>query len=159
MKGISSVIAIAAAVVVCARSSMAIEGSILVDGQCYVQVVPNERIQESPDWDPLTDRCPLEPGKAARLALHTLKAAIPGVTYAEVDHIGLMKEVEGKWLYMVQLYLTPKAKQFWESDGAEGSRGDADYATLFVCMDGTAGSIVKANTQDGFHKTDAGESR
>lgn len=123
--------------------------SILVKGKSYRQTVDGQTSAVRGEWEPLKQPCPLSPGKAVRLAADTLKARLPEIEFIEVSTISLNRFPEEKpvhkprWYYVVNLYLHPKAESFWENEDLSTSRekGERDYATVFVSLDGSVPDI------------------
>ena len=112
--------------------TVTIEGSVLVKEQAYKQTLDGKTASTQPSWDPLKEKCPLEPSKAVQLALDKLKASIPDAALLKLESVNLDKVpgMQNKWNYVVNFF-----EKLDPSDG--------DYANVIVCLDGTVPPFVK----------------
>lgn len=111
--------------------SITITGDAKVNGQVYLQMLDDEALAKQPAWDLETKPCPLDPGKAAQLAVQVLKKTFPSTNHLKLDSIGLhsVEDMKGKWYYWVSFY------------GRRAS-GERDSANVIVCFDGTVPKFV-----------------
>lgn len=115
-----------------AVDDVSVEGSVLVKDQAYRQTLDGKTFAKQPSWDPLREKCPLDPAKAAQLATAKLKAAFPQADHLKLSSISVDKvpAMQSKWHYLVNFFQDP--------DSMEG-----DYANVVVCFDGTVPKFEK----------------
>jgi hypothetical protein len=108
------------------------EGSVLVKGQAYKQTLDGKTVAKQPSWNPLKEKCPLDPSKAVQLATAKLKATFPKATHLTLSSVSVEKvpAAKNKWHYFVNFFQNP--------DSMEG-----DYANVIVCLDGTVPKFQK----------------
>lgn len=113
-------------------ANVTMEGAVLVKGQAYKQTIDGKTASKQPSWDPLKEKCPLDPSKAVQLAVEKLRAGIPNSIHLKLASVSLDKVpgMQNKWHYTVNFFEKP-----------ESSEGD--FANVFVNLDGTVPPFLK----------------
>lgn len=131
-----TVCAIVVAMTVCglaqeANVRVTVEGAVLVKGQAYKQTVDGKMVSKQPSWDPLKEKCPLDPSKAVQLGIEKLMAGIPSATQLKLASVSLnqVPSMTNKWYYIVTFFEKPDSS-------------DGDSANVIVCLDGTVPPFV-----------------
>ncbi|MBI3987492.1 MAG: hypothetical protein HY343_11260 [Lentisphaerae bacterium] len=114
------------------NANITVEGSALVKGQVYTQTIEDKTVSKQPSWDPLKEKCPLDPNKAVQLAVEKLTAGIPNANHLKLASISLIKvpSLQNKWHYFVNFF-----EKLDPSDG--------EFANVIVSLDGTVPPFVK----------------
>lgn len=112
-----------------ANVDVTIEGSVLMKGKAFKQVLEGKTVANQPSWKPLEQKCPLGPSKAAQLATAKLKKSAPHLKLSSVS-VEKVPAMKDKWYYMVNFFQDP--------DSMEG-----DYANVIVCLDESIPKLQK----------------
>ncbi|MEO6848206.1 MAG: hypothetical protein ABI443_11155 [Chthoniobacterales bacterium] len=83
----------------------------VIAGANYAFRVPEGRLYASPPWKDFTTPPPLDPGKAATIALAQMKQLFPKISHWGLISITLDRIKDdtrwGHWIYIVQFHLNP----------------------------------------------------
>jgi hypothetical protein len=109
--------------------SVTVEGSVLTKGKAYRQVLDGKVITAQPSWNPLEEKCPLDPSKPVQLAAVKLKKVAPHLKLSSIS-LEKVPGMQSKWYYLVNFFQDPESM-------------DGDYANVIVCLDGTVPRFQK----------------
>jgi hypothetical protein len=118
-----------------------------IDGWTYDQKILDRKMLEGmKKWNPVTDTCPLDPGKAAQWALKQMKLALSVPASMRVYEIVIDHDLDQKDIRFYSIAFGES-----ESPDAEGRRRGS-WISVVVYFDGTVPALRKGDRNPFFKK-------